>query len=66
MIKTPELKILPAAKNSEWTLAINIPFEDADGLERTAILTLEKHRLWETPDGAILRGVRVAWKEGTG
>lgn len=53
---------LPAS-NSHWVIEVRIPMVDSEtGEQRTAIVTLDKRRLWATADGAVVRGVVVRWK----
>ena len=56
---------LPAV-NTMHTLTFRIPMHDAEtGESRTAIVTLDKRRLWQTERGAV-HGVRVEWENGQG
>jgi hypothetical protein len=57
---------LPAA-NSAFDLEITIAFHDTEtGEARTATVTIDKWRLWQTAEGRAVHGVVVRWEGGAG
>jgi hypothetical protein len=55
------------AINDVWRLSVAIPMHDPEtGEARTAVVSIDKRRLWQTAEGRVVRGVVVRWREGGG